>query len=27
VGEDCGLCQDAQWSLQRKQFAAARGSR
>jgi hypothetical protein len=27
VGDDCGLCQDAQWSLQRKQFAAARGSR
>jgi hypothetical protein len=27
VGEDCGLCQDSQWSLQRKQFAAARGSR
>ena len=26
VGEDCGLCQEAQWSLQRKQFAA-RGSR
>ena len=21
VGEDCGLCKDAQWSLQRKQFA------
>ena len=27
VGEDCGLCQDSQWSLQRKQFSAARGSR
>jgi len=27
VGEDCGLCQDAQWSLQRKQFASPRGSR
>ena len=27
VGEDCGLCKDAQWSLQRKQFAEARGSR
>jgi len=27
VGEDCGLCQDAQWSLQRKQLSASRGSR
>ena len=27
VGEDCGLCKDAQWSLQRKQFAETRGSR
>lgn len=27
VGDDCGLCQDAQWSLQRKQFTALRGSR
>jgi hypothetical protein len=27
VGEDCGLCKDTQWSLQRKQFADARGSR
>jgi hypothetical protein len=29
VGDDCGLCKDAQWSLQRKQFPAAptRGSR
>ena len=27
AGEDCGLCQDSQWSLQRKQFSAARGSR
>jgi hypothetical protein len=27
VGEDCGLCTDAQWSLQRKQFPDARGSR
>jgi hypothetical protein len=26
VGENCGLCRDAQWSLQRKQFpATARG--
>jgi len=23
VGEDCGLCKDTQWSLQRKQFPAA----
>jgi hypothetical protein len=23
VGEECGLCKDAQWSLQRKQFAEA----
>jgi dienelactone hydrolase len=27
VGEDCGLCHDSQWSLQRKQFSALRGSR
>ena len=27
VGDDCGLCQDAQWSLQRKQFSSPRGSR
>jgi len=27
VGEDCGLCKDPQWSLQRKQFADPRGSR
>jgi hypothetical protein len=27
VGEDCGLCKDAQWTLQRKQFPDARGSR
>lgn len=27
VGEDCSLCQDPQWSLQRKQFDAMRGSR
>jgi hypothetical protein len=27
VGEECGLCKDAQWSLQRKQFAEARGRR
>ena len=26
VGEDCGLCKDAQWSLQRKQFAEAGGA-
>ncbi len=27
VGDDCGLCKDAQWSLQRKQFQETRGSR
>ena len=27
VGEDCGLCSEANWSLQRKQFPDARGSR
>ena len=27
VGEDCGLCKDTQWSLERKQFTDARGSR
>ena len=27
VGEDCGLCKDARWSLQRKQFPETRGSR
>jgi hypothetical protein len=27
VGEDCGLCKDTQWSLQRKQFADMRGSK
>ena len=27
VGDDCGLCRDPQWSLQRKQFDAARGSK
>jgi hypothetical protein len=27
VGEKCGLCEDAQWSLQRKQFPAAAGGR
>ena len=27
VGEDCGLCKDMQWSLQRKQFPEARGSK
>jgi hypothetical protein len=26
VGEKCGLCQDARWSLEREQFPAA-GSR
>jgi hypothetical protein len=27
VGDDCGLCRDSQWSLQRKQFAGLRGSK
>jgi len=27
VGEDCGLCKDAQWSLQRKQFPNTPGSK
>jgi hypothetical protein len=27
VGEDCGLCKDTQWSLERKQLTDARGSR
>jgi hypothetical protein len=27
TGEDCGLCKDSQWSLERKQFAEIRGSR
>jgi len=27
VGEDCGLCKDAQWSLQRQQFPETRGGR
>ena len=27
VGDDCGLCKDAQWSLERKQFAETRGSK
>jgi hypothetical protein len=27
VGEDCGLCKDAQWSLERKQFPQARATR
>jgi hypothetical protein len=27
VGEDCGLCKDTQWSLQRKQFPETRGSK
>jgi hypothetical protein len=25
VGENCGLCGDAQWTLQRKQFSAVAG--
>jgi hypothetical protein len=27
VGENCGLCQDARWSLERKQFPDARASK
>jgi hypothetical protein len=27
VGEDCGLCKDPQWSLQRKQFPETRSSK
>jgi hypothetical protein len=27
VGENCGLCQDTRWSLERKQFPAASASR
>lgn len=27
VGEDCGLCKDAQWSLERKQFPGSRGTK
>ena len=27
VGEDCGLCKDAQWSLERKQFPETRSSK
>jgi hypothetical protein len=27
VGDDCGLCKDTQWSLQRKQFPDTRGSK
>jgi hypothetical protein len=27
VGDNCGLCKDSQWSVQRKQFAEVRGSR
>jgi hypothetical protein len=27
VGEDCGLCKDTRWSLQRKQFPETRGSK
>jgi hypothetical protein len=27
VGDDCGLCKDTRWSLQRKQFAEARATR
>jgi hypothetical protein len=27
LGDDCGLCRDPQWTFERKQFPAARGSR
>jgi hypothetical protein len=27
VGEDCGLCKDTQWSLERKQFPATRATK
>ena len=27
VGEDCGLCKDAQWSLERKQFPGTRSTK
>jgi len=27
VGDDCGLCKDTQWLLQRKQFSDVRGSK
>ena len=27
VGEDCGLCKDTQWSLERKQFPGARAAK
>jgi len=27
VGDDCGLCRDSQWSLQRKQFPASNATR
>jgi hypothetical protein len=27
VGDDCGLCKDAQWSFERKQFTGARGTK
>jgi hypothetical protein len=27
VGDDCGLCRDTRWSLERKQFPAARASK
>jgi len=27
VGEDCGLCKDAQWSLERKQFPGTRAAK
>ena len=27
VGDDCGLCKDSQWSLERKQFPGTRATR
>jgi hypothetical protein len=27
VGDDCGLCKDAQWSFERKQFPGTRGTK
>jgi hypothetical protein len=27
VGDDCGLCKESQWSLERKQFPGTRSTR
>jgi hypothetical protein len=27
IGDDCGLCKDSKWSLQRKQLADTHGSK